>query len=164
MVVPAEVLSCIGLEPTRERAGQFAAGIGIGIGLSIVVAAAGHLFLGWHWQESDPRRVSAMASSLGLVFVTATVEELVFRGFGFRWTLDRYGEGWAQFSAAALYCAWFLWQGWPPMSILTGPLIASWILGKLFIGSEGVVMPIGTHMGWGWCQDNLPAIVGQVAG
>jgi CAAX protease family protein len=149
-----------------RRAGWLAPGAAIGAGLfcatMLLLAAIGNYrfggFASW----------APFPGGIGFAVMTGVVEELLFRGFVFRWMQTGFGTWIAIGLSAALFGALHGFNpGATPVSTAAIALEAGVILSAAYVYSGNLWMPIGLHAGWNFTEGTIFGVAvsgGRVAG
>lgn len=120
------------------------AGAGIGLALFWVSVALLHATAALHYVGGGPLIGGAIAS-----FAAAIGEELLFRGFIFRWLENGAGTWIAILVSAALFGgAHALNRGATLIDVVAIGAEAGVLLSAAFVASRSLWLPIGLHFGW----------------
>jgi len=97
-----------------------------------------------------------LLADLSLAFTAAVAEELLFRGFIFRWLEQGAGTWIAVAVSAALFgLAHAVNRGATPMSTVAIALEAGVLLSAAYAYSRTLWLPIGIHIGWNFTEGSL---------
>jgi uncharacterized protein len=99
---------------------------------------------------------AALSAGLSLAFTAAVAEELLFRGFIFRWLEQGVGTWIAVAVSAALFgFAHAVNRGATPMSTVAIALEAGVLLSAAYVYSRTLWLPIGIHVGWNFTEGTI---------
>lgn len=97
-----------------------------------------------------------LLSGLAAALVAAVAEELLFRGFIFRWLQVGLGTWLAVILSAALFgLAHAANPGATPMSAAAVALEAGVLLSAAYVYSRSLWLPIGIHIGWNFTEGTI---------
>lgn len=145
----------LGLDPSWHRLGELAAGLGGGAALILLIAFVARLVLPFPWAW-NPRFSAGMTMwSLLWLLSANTVEELVFRGYGFERLIKGLGHWPAQVVTALLFAAFHVVNGWPWQVALLGTTTGSLLFGLVFVRWRSVPAAAGVHAAANWMRDLL---------
>jgi membrane protease YdiL (CAAX protease family) len=148
-------LSVLGLIPTKRNAVFLPIGILMGIffyaaGMYLVV-----LYKGLEIRYNDAADYSLVAAGV-LFFIQGVLnEELIFRGYCFQQTVDRYGIVTANLVFAFLFLVWhwFAWDAWGNYGLMLAAItvcFGHFLFATSFLRSGTLFLPIGIHLGNNW--------------
>jgi membrane protease YdiL (CAAX protease family) len=143
----------IGLNLSWRRAGEFVCGLGGGALLIAAIAFVVALVLPFPWVR-NPRfnPTAAMFSFVSLLYGNS-VEELIFRGYGFERLIAGIGHWKAQLVTAIAFAVFHIANGWPWQVALVGTTIGSLLFGLVFVRWQGVPAAAGVHVAANWMRD-----------
>lgn len=148
-------LSVLGLIPTKRTTGFLPIGLVLGVffyatGMYLVM-----LYRGLEIQYNAAADYSLIAT--GLVFFIQGVlnEELIFRGYCFQQTIERYGIVTANLVFALLFLVWhwFAWDAWGNYGLMLSAVtvcFGHFLFATSYLKSGTLFLPIGIHLGNNW--------------
>ena len=143
----------LGLELSWRPVANFVGGL---FGGTLLIAVIAVLLRG------DPairlgaqREVLPKAAAIGLryLLVSAGVEELLFRGYGFERLITAIGLWPAQLIVALMYASYNLLNGTPWQAAFTVTVIGSLMFGLVFARTRSVLAATGFHAASNWARD-----------
>ena len=152
-------LAVLGLGASWRRLGEPAARLAAGlVGGALLIALVALIVrlvlpVPWAW---NPRFSAGMAAWSLLWFLCGnTVEELVFRGYGFERLIAGLGHWPAQFVTALLFALFHVVNGWPWQVALLNTTVGSLLFGLVFVRWRSVPAAVGVHAAANWVRELL---------
>jgi len=143
----------LGIELSLRPVANLLAGLVGGALLILVIVALLHAVLPFDWafNKSFVWKLALM----GLVYqlVSACVEELLFRGYGFERLITSIGMWPAQLIAALMFATYHLLNGFTWQVAFTGSVIGSLMFGLVFVRTRSVFAATGFHAATSWMRD-----------
>jgi membrane protease YdiL (CAAX protease family) len=148
-------LSVLGLIPTKRNIGFLPIGLLLGVffyatGMYLVL-----LYKGLQISYNSAADYSVIAA--GVLFFIAGVlnEELIFRGYCFEQTVNRYGVITANVVFAFLFLVWhwFAWDAWGNYGLMISAItvcFGHFLFATAYLKSGTLFLPIGIHLGNNW--------------
>ncbi|MCG8468668.1 MAG: CPBP family intramembrane metalloprotease [Gemmatimonadetes bacterium] len=131
-------------------------GLGWALGVLLIGSAIGVLaapgWVSWAPASEPGSAVAAALRLLGLLFIAAFVEELLFRGYPFQVLLTRFGPTTAVVTTSLLFGAGHLQN--PNVSALAvvNITLAGALLGVAYLRTGSLWLATGVHVGWNWAM------------
>ena len=145
--------AAIGLDLAWRRAGEFVCGLGGAALLVVAIALVIALVLPFPW-VGNPRFDPTLAMfSLASLLYGNSVEELIFRGYGFERLIAGIGHWQAQLVTAIFFAAFHIANGWPWQVALVGTTAGSLLFGLVFVRWHSVPAAVGVHVAANWMRD-----------
>jgi membrane protease YdiL (CAAX protease family) len=146
---PAE----LGLRLSRRAAAHLACGVAAGLLLVGAGALLLRAVLPFSWRLNPALLPAAVVGSLLFGVITATCEELAWRGYAFDGLLRLYGV-WPAQVVVALAAAYFhVLSGWAWSVALTSTTAGSLLFALVFLRWRSIPAAVGVHAGWNWGRD-----------
>lgn len=145
---PAE----LGLEASWRPPAYLVGGMLGGVLFTAIVAALLYAMLPFTWSRNPGFLPKVAATSLGVLLLSNAVEELLFRGYGFKRLIDAIGLWPAQLLVAALYGVYYVVHGWTWQTAFVSPVIGSLLFGLVFVRTRSVVASTGFHAATNWAR------------
>lgn len=148
-------LSVLGLIPTKRNVAFLPIGLLLGVffyatGMYLVMLYKG-------LQISYNPAADYLVIAAGILFFIAGVmnEELIFRGYCFEQTVNRYGVIAANVVFALLYLVWhwFAWDAWGNYGLMLSAItvcIGHFLFATSYLRSGTLLLPFGIHLGNNW--------------
>ena len=149
--------AALGLDPSRRRIGELAAGFAGGALLIVAMAIGVRALLPFPWAWNPAFSYTAAGYSLLWLLCGNAVEELIFRGYSFERLISGIGHWKAQLVTALLFAVFHVMQGWSWQVALTGTTVGSLFFGLVFVRWRSVPAAIGAHAAANWMRDLLLA-------
>jgi uncharacterized protein len=132
------------------------AALGLVLGCGLFVTTILLLVLGRIYRFEGFSSWQPLAAGLAVAIVAAVFEELLFRGFLFRWIQSTAGTWIAvAASAVAFGTAHAFNPGATPISTVAIALEAGVLLSAAFAASGNLWLPIGLHVGWNFTEGTV---------
>jgi membrane protease YdiL (CAAX protease family) len=151
---PPEVL---GLDPRPRRLAELAVGFLGGALLIAVVAAVMYFMLPFPWQRNPSFRLGAAVTSLLVLLVASSIEELIFRGYALERMMSAIGLWPAQILTALIFAGYHMLHGWSWDTAIIGTTLGSILFGLVFARWRSVPAAVGVHAAGNWTRDLLLA-------
>ena len=150
-----QTLATLGIELRWRRAGELLGGYASGVLLIAVVAVGIRLLLPFPWKRNLQFRPAVAGFSAAYYLCGNSVEELVFRGYGFKRLIEAIGHWRAQLLTALLFALFHIFNGWSWQVALVGTTTGSLLFGLVFIRWQSVPAAVGVHAATNWARDLL---------
>ncbi|MBB1284503.1 CPBP family intramembrane metalloprotease [Flavisolibacter sp. BT320] len=151
----------LGLTPTAKNLGFLFLGLLIGVVAMLSVSWLRTCYTGEEWQVSTAIDVGALGKSLYYILPTVMVQELMFRGYLFTKTINRFGVVWSNVIFAFIFMLVHVLDS----NVLQQPVQALFLsitipVGHLWFAtallrSRTLLFPIGLHWGNNWAVQHL---------
>jgi len=152
-VIERQSFSSVGLSFRRQSLGELTMGFAGGVGLAGTAAVIEWVVGAIHFEPSGTSTASALSffvGGVGIFAISATSEELLFRGYPFQ----RLIEGTNDYSALLISSVVFGGLHWlNPHSTklsVTNTVLAGVLLSLAYIKTRALWLPIGFHFSWNW--------------
>ena len=161
----------LGLELSWRPVAKLLGGLVGGALLIVVIALLLRAMLPFDWGFNKTFAWKFAATGLFFTLVTAFVEELQFRAYGFERLITSIGMWPAQIIAALLFASYHLLHGATWQVAFTSSVIGSVMFGLVFVRTRSVLASTGFHAAVNWSRDvvladppTLRTWLGPVAG
>ncbi len=129
---------------------------GIAGGFLLFLGTMGVLTIGGVYHYSAFVSAKPLLAGLSLALLAAAAEELLFRGFIFRWLELGLGTWIAVVLSAIIFgLAHAANRGATPMSTVAIALEAGVLLSAAYVYSRSLWLPIGIHIGWNFTEGTI---------
>lgn len=149
--------SALGLELSWRPVAKLLGGLVGGALLIAVIALVLHTILPFDWAFNKRFVWTFAATGLLYTLVTACVEELQFRAYGFERLITSIGMWPAQIIVALLFATYHLLHGATWQVAFTGSVIGSLLFGLVFVRTRSVLASTGFHAAANWVRDMVLA-------
>ncbi|HEV2593567.1 MAG TPA: CPBP family intramembrane glutamic endopeptidase [Gaiellaceae bacterium] len=143
----------LGLRLSRRAATHLTCGLAAGLLLLGAGALLLRLVLPFTWRVNPSLLPAVALGSLLFGVITATCEELAWRGYAFDGLLRLYGVWPAQVVVALVAAYFHVLSGWSWAVALTSTIAGSVLFGLVFLRWRSVPAAVGVHAGWNWGRD-----------
>jgi membrane protease YdiL (CAAX protease family) len=147
--------SALGLELSWRPVAKLLGGLVAGALLIAVIALLLHAILPFDWAFNKRFVWKFAATGLLYTLVTAFVEELQFRAYGFERLITAIGIWPAQLIVAVLFASYHLLHGATWQVAFTGSVIGSLLFGLVFVRTRSVLASTGFHAAANWVRDTV---------
>ncbi|WP_353130540.1 CPBP family intramembrane glutamic endopeptidase [Parapedobacter pyrenivorans] len=153
-------LSELGLNFKRRRIHLLPLGIIIGILFFSVLFSTQMLHNGMHIRVNTHAEYLLITKGALLLLPAVLVEELIFRGYCFKRTVDQAGILGANLIFAFLFVIWhwIAFNAWGNYGMMFGLITTGfghWLFSTALLKSGSLYFPIGIHLGNNWAAHNL---------
>jgi membrane protease YdiL (CAAX protease family) len=145
----------LGLDAKPRRLAELGLGFVGGALLIGVMALLFAVVLPYPWARNGLFRPDVAAWSLLYLFLTNSVEELSFRGYGFERMISAIGHWPAQIVTALVAALFHVLHGWTWQAALIATTLGSILFGLVFVRWRSVPAAIGVHVAMNFVRDLL---------
>lgn len=109
----------------------------------------------------NPKASYALVAAGILSFLPGVLnEELIFRGYCFKKSVEGLGRVWANLLFGLLFMIWhwIAWDAWGNWGLMAGAITTAfghWLFATSLLGSGTLFLPIGLHLGNNWAARHL---------
>jgi membrane protease YdiL (CAAX protease family) len=146
---PAE----LGLEPSWRLPANLIGGLIAGTLMMAVITVLLHAILPFEWAYNSTFLWRLAVTGLVYQLISACVEELLFRGYGFERLITTIGMWPAQLVVALMFATYHLLNGYAWQVAFTGSVIGSLMFGLVFVRTRSVMAATGFHAAANWARD-----------
>jgi len=143
----------LGLELSWRPLAKLLGGLVGGALLIAVIAVLLHGVLPFDWLYNKGFVPRAAAMGLVYMLISAGVEELLFRGYGFERLITSIGMWPAQLIVALMFATYHFLNGYSWQAALTGSVIGSLMFGLVFVRTSSVLAATGFHAAANWARE-----------